>query len=113
MRSPTAAPDGVGSDALQSIDAGTQQQSSALDGVRRRDQPAAVLLNGTQLRQLLGFGHTKFWQLKRAGALDVLKAPLAGYYSRTKVERWLDGGMDEPTRRFLSSHKPRVSKATR
>lgn len=85
MRSPTAAPDGRGSDALQSIDAGTQQQSSALDGVRRRDQPAAVLLNGTQLRQLLGFGHTKFWQLKRAGALDVLKAPLAGYLGRKSM----------------------------
>lgn len=110
MRSPAAASDGVGADAFKSLDADAKQQSGALNSMRGGDQAAPMLLKDGQLRRRLGMGATKFRELKRAGAFDVVKAPLAGYYSRTKVERWLDGGMDEPTRRFLSAHRPRVRK---
>lgn len=113
MRSPTADPHGVGSDALEPLNSGAQQPASPLHGVRRRDQAAPVLLKACELRRRLGLAYRKFRQFEEAGAFDALKAPLAGYYSVVKVERWLNGGMDEPTRRFLSSHKPRVSRTTR
>ena len=69
--------------------------------LRPGDARSPLLLKAGALRRLLGLGHTKFWELKRAGAFDQLAAPVKGYYSALKVERWLSG--DDPEAADASS----------
>ena len=80
-----------------------------------------LLLRPSQLRAALGYGRTKFWALKKAGAFTKLEAGLPGTprYSREKVRLWLAGELpadDAPRldgRRFLAmARKPRPARAS-
>ncbi len=63
-----------------------------------------LLMKPGELRKALGLGATKFWELKRAGSFDCLFSPIAGYYSRPLVERWIDGTL-QPVGAALAGRK--------
>jgi hypothetical protein len=83
---------------LESTDAQSQRALGTVDvpnrPVDRRalvGQVLPLLMRACELRRLLGFGHTKFWSLQKGGAFAALQAPVPGYYSGPKVQRWIDG----------------------
>ena len=75
----------------------------------RVGEPLPPVLTVREVGLILGYAHSRTWQLKKAGAFDIFEIhPRIGTsarYSGRKVEQWFSGELDIQRGRFFGSRR--------